>query len=157
MPTSIKNLYLRAIQLCNRLGWLGPLIIRLVVGTAFVLTGWGKLHNLEDVTKFFESLHIPLAGPQAAFIATLEFAGGLLLIAGLGTRIIALLLSCTMIVALATAILPKAESLAEIPSSIELTYLAIFAWLIVHGAGSVSLDRVIARRGSVDHQVGEAA
>lgn len=157
MLHSIKHLYRRAIQLCTRIAWLGPLIVRLVVGTAFVLTGWGKLHNLDGVTEFFTSLHIPFPHPQAVFISTLEFVGGLLLIAGLGTRIIALLLSGTMVVALLTAIIPKAESVLDIPSSIELTYLAIFVWLIVHGAGAASLDRVMSRRGAVDHQVGEAA
>jgi uncharacterized membrane protein YphA (DoxX/SURF4 family) len=39
-------------------------------------------------------------------------------------------------------------------STIELTYLVIFVWLVVHGAGKASLDHVLARR---DPQVGEAA
>src|SRR5262245_53118434 len=59
MPTSLKTLYQRALRLCARLDWIGPLAVRLIVGFAFVLTGKGKLGDLDKVTGFFTDLHIP--------------------------------------------------------------------------------------------------
>ena len=157
MLTSIKTLYLRAIRLCTKIDWIGPLVVRLLVGTAFVVTGWGKLHSLDQVTDFFASLHIPAPGAQAAFVSTVEFVGGLMLITGFGTRIASLLLIGVMTVATLTAIAPKADSLIDLVSSIELTYLALFVWLLVSGGGAASVDRLLVRRGQADHQVGEAA
>src|SRR5262249_19022935 len=87
----------------TELQWAWLLVMRLGVGCEFLLSGWGKLHRLDEITAYFEKLHIPAASIQAPFIATLEFVGGLLLMLGLGTRIFGFLLGCTMIVAMLTA------------------------------------------------------
>ena len=76
MPSSLRTLYHHALRLTARFTWLGPLVVRLVIGVAFVVTGWGKLHNLDKVTEYFASLHIPLPGAQAAFVSTGERVGG---------------------------------------------------------------------------------
>jgi putative oxidoreductase len=146
MLTPIKTLVQRALRLCAKLEWLGPLAVRLVVGVAFILTGKGKLGDLDKVTGFFTDLHIPFPHANAVFVALVEFVGGSLLVIGLGTRIVALLLTATMAVAFVTAIAPNSESVLDLFSTIELTYLAIFIWLIVSGAGRVSIDHLIARR-----------
>jgi putative oxidoreductase len=161
MPASLRTLIRPVLDLCNRLVWLGPLLVRLTVGTAFVLTGWGKLHDLAKITGYFESLHIPLAGPQAVMVSTIEFVGGLLLIVGLGTRIVSLLLIGVMTVAILTAKLGEADGfvdfLTSLPSSIELTYLVTFVWLLLGGAGAASIDHLVARRGQAGPHVGEPA
>jgi len=145
MPSSIKDLYQRALQ---RLGWIGPLAVRLVVGVAFFFDGRGKLGNLDKVTDYFgNDLHIPLPHANAVFVSVVELVGGALLVVGLGTRISALLLAGTMAVAFVTAILPHADSVIDLFSTIELTYLAIFAWLIVGGPGQASIDYLVSRRG----------
>lgn len=135
------------LRLSDRLRWVPPLLARLAIGTAFVITGWGKLHSLEQVTAFFESLGIPAASLQAPMVATIELVGGALLIAGLFTRIAAGLLIGVMAVALATAILPAAEGnvLAAAASSLEASYLVIFVYLAVAGGGAVALDHVLWR------------
>ena len=157
MLTSIKDLSRSALGICAKLSWIGPLLVRLLVGVAFVLTGWGKLHNLDGTTSFFAELHIPLPHLNAVFASTVEFVGGLLLILGLGTRITALFLIGVMTVALFTAVLPKADSVLDLFSTIELTYLVIFVWLGLGGAGKASFDHLLFRRGPHDPQVGEAA
>jgi putative oxidoreductase len=154
MFTQIKNLSHRLLGLCAQLSWIGPLAVRLIVGTAFVLTGWGKLHSLDNVSNFFDELHIPMPYANAVFVSTVELVGGVLLILGIGTRIAAALLIGVMTVAFLTAIWPKAESFWDVFSTIELTYLVIFVWLLVNGAGKASLDHLVARR---DPHVGEAA
>ena len=126
------------------LAWLPPLLARVVLGVTFILTGWGKLHDLEQVTRFFESLGIPAPGVQAPFVAGVEFFGGILVLAGLGTRLAAVLLSAVMGVAIATAIWPK-QSFTEVLGSIEASYLAGFLYLMIGGGGAVSLDRLAAR------------
>jgi putative oxidoreductase len=150
MLTPIKTLVQRALRSCAKLDWLGPLVIRLVVGIAFFLTGKGKLGDLDKVTAFFTDLHIPFPHANAVFVATVELVCGSLLVIGLGTRIAALLLTATMAVAFVTAIVPNSESFLDLFSTIELTYLAIFVWLIVSGGGRISIDHLIARR---DRQV----
>lgn len=158
MLSSIKALYQRALRTCTRLGWIGPLAIRIVVGVAFFFDGKGKLGNLEKVTDYFgNDLHIPFPAANAAFVSTVELVGGALLVLGLGTRISALLLAGTMAVAFLTAILPHADSVIDLFSTIELTYLAIFVWLIVGGPGPISIDHLLSRRGQAGPQVGEPA
>ncbi|MCA8948188.1 MAG: DoxX family protein [Planctomycetes bacterium] len=127
------------------------IITRLVFGQSFALTGWGKLHNLEGVTKFFTELGIPAPEIQAPMIATLEFVGGILLLFGLGTRVAALLLTGTMVVALATAHggdLAESFRLDEVFANVApLPYLVALLWLLAKGAGALSLDHWIGKRG----------
>ena len=53
-------------------------------------TGWGKLSDIHKVIGFFTDLGIPAPTLNAYFVASLEFGGGLLLILGLGSRLVAL-------------------------------------------------------------------
>ena len=80
----------------------------------------------------------------------------MLLVLGLCTRIAALFLIPTMVVAFLTAILPQLESTLDLFNKLELTYVVIFIWLGLGGAGKASLDHLLFRR-RADPQVGEAA
>jgi putative oxidoreductase len=157
MLTLIQTFRGRVLPLLQKLEWIGPLLVRLTLGLVFFITGWGKLHSLDKITQFFASLHIPAPGFHAAFVSTIEFAGGLLLIAGLGTRVVSALLIGVMAVAILTAKLPELHGIVDLANTIELTYLVMFVWLVVSGAGAASLDHLIARRGHVDRRVGVAA
>ena len=152
--SALRSLSNRARLVLDQLGWTGPLVVRLTLGAVFATTGWGKLHNLDAITEFFASLHIPAPGIQAAFVSGLEFVGGVLLIAGLGTRIVSALLIGVMAVAIYTAKLPDLHGAVELANTIEWTYLAMFVWLVVSGAGKASLDHVIARRGPLEPRIG---
>lgn len=149
----IKTASDRSLQVLKSLAWSGPLLVRLTLGLVFVTTGWGKLHNLDGVTEFFRSLGIPAAGFHAAFVSSIELVGGLMLIAGLGTRIASALLIGVMAVAIWTAKLPELHGLVDLANTIEFTYLAMFVWLVVHGPGAVSIDHVLARRILTKHDV----
>jgi putative oxidoreductase len=123
------------------------LVVRLFWGWQFMITGWGKLHNLGHVTEFFTSLGIPAPSLGAHFIAGLEFVGGLLLIVGLATRFVALLLTCSMFVAFYTA---ERSALFSIFSSPEKFYgadaypfLFVAVLLFVLGAGAISVDHLL--------------
>lgn len=126
------------------------LLVRLYWGWQFADTGWGKLHNLAHVTGFFASLHIPAPGPTAFFVSLLEFAGGILLIAGLGTRVIGFLLAVDMLVAYLTTDLSALATILTNPDNFygDAAYTFLIASLIVwiFGAGRFSVDYWIYRR-----------
>src|SRR5260370_19620589 len=73
------------------------LAVRLYWGWQFVQTGWGKLTDIGKVVQFFTDLGIPAPALNAYFVSALEFGGGMLLILGLGSRLIALPLAVDMI------------------------------------------------------------
>ncbi|MBM4383075.1 MAG: DoxX family protein [Deltaproteobacteria bacterium] len=130
--------------LADRLAFAPPLIARLVVGVVFAHSGWGKLHNLDQVAQFFASLGIPFAELQAPFVAGVELGCGLLVLLGLATRIAAIPLIGTMVVALATALAPKITGVNALFGLSEFLYIALLAQLAIGGGGALSLDALVA-------------
>jgi putative oxidoreductase len=140
------GLGLRAAQ---RLVFLPALLTRLVIGYAFFLTGRGKLANFENTVSFFTGLGIPMPELNAAFVSRLEYYGGMLLIVGLLTRVVAGLLGSTMIVALMTA---DKESFSNALAGIgdagltdvtPFVYGIFLLWLLLAGPGLLSLDTLL--------------
>ena len=129
------------------------LLTRLLVGWAFHEAGHGKLQNPERTIGFFSSLGIPLPEMNAAFVSRLEYYGGLLLVFGLLTRVVAALLSSTMVVALLTAhraeilgLLRMAEDAPGVMDIAPLPFLIPLLWLMGFGPGPLSLDALLFRR-----------
>src|SRR4051812_24066274 len=83
-----------------RLAPIGPLVMRLVVGYVFMLTGWGKLNNLPQMIQNFTEWAIPYPHLLTPFVSGLEFFGGILLMLGLFARIPAAVLAVVMLVAI---------------------------------------------------------
>lgn len=133
-------------RIANHFLWAGPLIARITVGYVFMLTGWGKLQNLDRVTEYFGSLGIPAPHILTPFVSGLECFGGLFLILGVLTRISAGGLAVTMIVAIITAKWAEVDSLHTLLGFEETLFLAIFTWLAICGAGKASVDHLIAKR-----------
>jgi putative oxidoreductase len=133
-------------RVAAHLQWLGPLFARIVTGYVFLLSGWGKLHNLPAVTENFIGWHIPFPHVLTPFVSGVEFFGGLFLLLGFMTRISAGALGITMIVAIASAKWGDVDSLETLLGFDETEYLALFVWLAIAGAGKLSLDYVLGRR-----------
>ena len=95
--------------------------------------GWGKLHDIGKVIGFFTELGIPAPVLNAYFVSALEFAGGLLLVVGLSSRLIALLLAVDMIVAYITADREALFSIISNPDKFTAAapYTFLFASLLV--------------------------
>ena len=72
----------------------GPLIVRVVLGSLFIINGLPKLVNLEQTQGFFDMMGLP--ADLALLIGLLEVVGGLFLILGLLTRTVALLFAIEM-------------------------------------------------------------
>ncbi len=135
-------------RIANHFLWAGPLIARITVGYVFMLTGWGKLQNLDRVTEYFTSLGIPAPYILTPFVSGLECFGGLFLILGVLTRISAGGLAVTMIVAILTAKWVEVDSLHTLFGFEETLFLAIFTWLAICGAGKASMDYLLEKRSS---------
>ena len=145
----------RALAFLDRFRWLGPLALRLSLGAVFLGTGWGKLHNLAQVTSFFTELGVPFPAVQAPVIASIELVGGTLILLGLLTRLAALPLMGVMLVAILTAKRPEIEGIRSLLAFDESTYLAGFLWLFLAGAGKASLDALLfGRKDRLAHRVG---
>jgi putative oxidoreductase len=117
----------------ERVVWLAPLIGRLAVGLMFASTGWGKVHSLDEVTGFFESLGIPWPGFNAALVGYSELCCGVLLVVGLLTRLAAIPLMVVMCVALLTARAGDIGGLLELAGANEFTYLCVLAIVALLG------------------------
>jgi putative oxidoreductase len=142
----VRNLlYVLPSRVGASLGWLPPLLARVAVGWTFVLTGWGKLHDLGSVIEFFRELGIPYPELQAPLVASVELGCGALLVAGLFSRIAALPLIGTMVVAIATAQWSNVATFGDLYGLTEFLYIVIFAWIATAGPGPVSLDSLVER------------
>src|SRR5271169_4617994 len=126
------------------------LAVRLYWGWQFMQAGWGKLNDIGKVVNFFTSLGIPAPALNAYFVSGLEFAGGLLLLLGLGSRLIALLLTLDMIVAYITADREALFSIISNPdkftAAAPYTFLVASLVVLIFGAGWFSLDALVAGR-----------
>jgi putative oxidoreductase len=140
-----------ALKLAAALAFLAPLVTRLVMGQAFHQTGSGKIENFANTVAFFAGLGIPAPEANAFFVSRLEFWGGLLLVVGLATRLVALGLASTMAVALLTA---DRESFvgalrgageAGPTDVVSFVYLLLLLWLVLFGPGALSLDALVVR------------
>jgi putative oxidoreductase len=125
------------------------LLIRVYWGWQFWQTGWGKLTDISKPIDYFTSLGIPFPVFNAYFIGILETGGGILLILGLGSRLIALPLVVDMIMAYVIA---DREALGSIISEPEkfynaapFTFLLASLLILAFGPGWFSLDHLIQR------------
>jgi putative oxidoreductase len=125
------------------------LFVRLYWGFQIAQNGWGKLHNLDNVTKFFASLGLPAPGPTAIFVASFEFVGGILLMLGLFSCVIGLGLFIDMTMAYITADREALFAFFSNPGKFYVAdpYTFWFAGLIIliFGPGLIALDTLIER------------
>jgi putative oxidoreductase len=143
LPAPVARVRTSLVSLADRFAWLPPLVARLTLGYVFTRSGWGKLHNLDRVTRFFDSLGIPAPGANAALVGSIELVCGALLVIGLATRLAALPLIPTMVVALITARRGDISSLGDLFATQEFLFIVILGWLVIGGAGAVSADRAL--------------
>ena len=123
--------------------WLPPLAVRLVVGWVFLWSGWQKLAILPRMIENFRSWVIPAPEVLTPLVSGIEFAGGLLLLVGLCTRIVAIPMMVVMMVAIAAAKWGDVDSLETLLGFEEVSYFVMFGYLAVAGPGPLSLDHLV--------------
>jgi len=123
------------------------LFIRVYWGLQLVQNGWAKLHHLDNVTEYFRSINVPMAGATAHGVATLEFVGGLLLLSGLASRFISLLLTGNLIAAYwfgdHEALLSFFKDPGKFYAADPFTFLFVALIVLLFGPGYLSLDALI--------------
>jgi putative oxidoreductase len=122
-------------------------VLRVVLGITFILHGGQKLFvfGFAGVSGAFAQMGIPAPGVLGPFVAFVEFFGGIAILLGLLTRLAALGIAATMVVAILTVHLKNgffAPTGVEFPLSLLGSAIA----LIITGAGDFSLDAVIGKR-----------
>jgi putative oxidoreductase len=146
IATRLLDTRLRLLNLTRRLAFVAPLVIRVTVGVVFIGTGWGKLSDLPQTVETFRDFGVPLPGFNAPIAAVTEFAGGILLLLGLGARLAALPMAFTMLVAILTAKRDHFDGFQTFLGFEEWSYLVMFITIAVIGPGAISVDAFIARR-----------
>jgi putative oxidoreductase len=145
----MKKLYALYISLVSRLQSPFLLIIRLYWGWQFFVSGKAHLTHLSQTTDFFQSLHIPMPKVNAIMAGSTECVGGLLLLLGLGSRIITIPLVFTMVIAYLTADSDKVKGIFTNPDAFVTAAPFLFMLtaiiVLIFGPGCFSLDAMIAR------------
>lgn len=126
---------------------IGLLVLRLALGITMILHGNQKLiqMGISGVQKMFKGAGVPLPELARAVIPWLELIGGIAIILGLATRIVAALLAIDMAGAI-IFVHAKAGFFAS-DGGYELVMLlgAIALALVLTGLGSWAIDRAMPR------------
>jgi putative oxidoreductase len=145
----IERLHALFVRIMNSLQSPLLLAIRVYWGWQLAQNGWGKLHNLSHVTEFFQSLGLPAPGFTATFVASFEFAGGILLALGLLSRIAALGIFIDMTTAYITSDRQAFTSFVSSPDKFVGADPFIFWFvgllILIFGPGKFALDTLLSR------------
>jgi putative oxidoreductase len=121
------------------------LAIRLFWGWQFFKAGFTKFDDMAKVAAFFGKAGIPLPTFNAYLVAIVEMFGGLFLFFGYASRLVAIPLMITMLVALLAtqneAVLKLFSEPSKILAAAPFTFLMAAATIFVFGPGVFSLDR----------------
>ncbi|HWH70676.1 MAG TPA: DoxX family protein [Candidatus Sulfotelmatobacter sp.] len=129
----------------------GLFLIRAVLAAVFMYHGGQKLfglfggHGIQGTAGFMASIGIPFPTLSTILAGSAEFFGGIVLLLGTGTRIAAVPMALTMLVAVATVHRSGFGSQAggmEFP----LTLGVVLAALVLTGPGRLTLGRLITAR-----------
>ncbi|RAX45097.1 hypothetical protein DQ354_11795 [Arthrobacter sp. AQ5-06] len=126
-------------------------VLRVILGFLFAAHGWQKFNEwtIAGTQAAFAQMGVPAANVSAPLIAGLELAGGIALILGALSRVVAALLAVNMIGAL--FLVHASAGVFADKGGYELVLLLGTAALALAltGAGRVSVDRVLfGRKGS---------
>jgi putative oxidoreductase len=124
-----------------------PFVGRLLIGLPFAMSGLSKLAAIGPTTEMIRAASLPLPPLALAISVVVELGGGLLLVAGLQTRIVAAVLT---LFALTTAV-SFHSNFADQNQMIHFLKNVMMAGgllqIVAFGAGALSLDNRSARGG----------
>jgi uncharacterized membrane protein YphA (DoxX/SURF4 family) len=110
MPT-LSRLYQQFLNVIKHTEGLAALSLRIYLAPVLMQAGYNKLSHFEDTAAWFGNpdwgLGLPMPEVMTALAAGTELFGGFLLLIGLATRIVALPMMATMVVAAFAVHLPN--------------------------------------------------
>ena len=126
------------------------LVLRLVIAAVFLVHGYQKVfvYGFAGVTTSFTHMGVPVPGLIAPVICVLELAGGVALLPGAFTRIVAVLLACDMLSAIIFVHAKAGFSASKGGVELVLGNLGVLVAIALLGAGAYSVDAMLARRRS---------
>jgi putative oxidoreductase len=126
----------------------GIAVIRVGVGVVFVAHGAQKLfdQSIPGVAGFFDQLGVPAPMAAATLVSLLEFFGGIALILGLLTRLVAIPLAIDMLTAILLVHLPNGFFADDNGIELPLLLAICCIGLVLAGSGQVALDQLISAR-----------
>ncbi|WP_068425663.1 DoxX family protein [Janibacter terrae] len=130
---------------------LALVILRIVMGLTMFLHGWQKLTaaGFGGVGEMFAGMGAPLAGVTGPLTLLVELVGGVLIVLGLGTRVVGAVYALVMLGALFVVHLSAGFFVGDGGYELVLLLAGIGAALAVAGPGAWSLDAVLAGRRTV--------
>jgi len=145
----------------NKNNW-SPLLLRLIVGTGFMMHGWAKLsRGPAGFEKLLIQIGVPFPHLMSWIIPLIEFFGGLFMLLGLFVFFISIPMIITMLVAMFSIQLKYGFSSVNTIGlnsngpvfgppgyEINLLYIACLISLMLTGAGCYSVDYFIKRKKS---------
>jgi putative oxidoreductase len=127
-------------------------VLRIVIGVVFVMHGYQKLfvYGPAGVTDAMGKMGIPFPAVSAWLASLAEFGGGLAFLLGFGTRLAAIPLAVTMLVALFKVHLTNGFFLDKQGFEYVLTLLGGIVALGLLGSGAWSVDGLLGKRKARD-------
>ncbi|MGG1397163.1 DoxX family protein [Bacillus salipaludis] len=124
----------------------GTIILRVILGITFFIHGLAKFQGgIENIVGWFSSMGLP--GFMAYVVASFEILGGILLVIGLGSRVVAgvfvlLMAGATLKVKLAVGFLGNGQMAGY---ELDLAFLAMALFITINGSKLFSLDSLIVK------------
>jgi putative oxidoreductase len=112
-------------------------VVRVAAAVVFVVFGIGKFSAHASEVASFEHYGLPSPDAFVYGVGVLELAGGLLLLAGLLTRPVALALAGDMVGAIVVSGIGKNELVSLTLAPTELVVMLVLLWT---GAGAAAVD-----------------
>ncbi len=142
----MKTLYKKYIEGTEKLRSVALLLFRLILAYGFYEPAMMKLKSLSGVAEWFGSMNYPLPVVSASLAMVTEVAGVLLMVLGLGTRVIAVPMMFIMVIAIFTVHLSNGFAAGDNGLEIPLYYILMLFALVVYGSGKYSVDYLIGKR-----------
>jgi len=147
LMSMIDKLYALFLKAMNSLQSPFLLLIRVYWGWLLLQSGIGKITHIDKVVSYFNDLGIPAPSFNAHFNAGLETVGGILLLLGLGSRVICVPLVINMIVAYITADREAWTSFFSDQNKFfaadPFPFLMVSLLVLIFGPGYFSVDTII--------------
>ena len=115
---------------------------RVALGALFIVHGWPKIKDPKQTIAFVKGTGFPGGAVFAVLFTLLEFFGGIALVLGFLTQVVAALIAAEMV---ATTIFSKTKLGKKLVLGYELdvAYLVIALLVALIGAGPWSVDRLL--------------
>jgi putative oxidoreductase len=114
------------------------IIGRILIAAIFVISGFGKITGYEGTQGYMESMGVP--GATLPLVIMLEIAGGLAIVVGWQTRIVALLLAGFTLVSGIVFHSGFGDQMQMISFMKNLAITGGFLFLVANGPGAFAVD-----------------